>query len=245
MVLTNGQQPLYAACGNTQAQWPSGGGPGGGEPPAWARAGSVADIDFVNDPPRAWTSTGAEVAWADFDEIFGESELIAQRVFDPLMLDSGVGYGQGTGDPGGGTMLGALITAFNFNFTAVIEFDGNFSLEYTEPAFATDLVINAGIAGFGETVTVSDANGGVPSIQRPDFSGADASSKLAVTVTADAMYAAYNGESLDDGDVPPNTAVNPATPNQPTDIVFQASKLKRLTVYNPIKTQAEQRALTA
>lgn len=243
MTLTNGQQPLYAACGNTQAQWPGGGGPGGEDPPVWARAGSIADIDFVNVPPRAWTSTGGEVAWEDFDTILGESSLFGPTTaFDPLMLESGVGYGNGNADRGAGTFLGAMVTAFNFSFTAIAEFNDNFHLEYSVAGFSTDVVVR-----YADTVEVQleDAAGGV-GLFLPGAPNGDAGPhKFGFTITADSMYAAVDGVSLDDLDEPPSSTLDPDTPLQPTDIYFRAAKLKRLTVYNPIKTEAEQRTLTA
>jgi hypothetical protein len=211
--------------------WPADGSPDTGDAPAWARTGSI-----------AWDGTNT-ITWANFNTILGSSVLIPGRDFDPLKLDSGVGYGLGNSDQGGGTFLDAFIDAFNFSFTVVMEFDGNFQLEYTEATFGTDLTVTAGVAGHGDGMHITDQNSGVI-LEPVGNTAAAASSKLALTITASSMYSAYNGASLMYADVPAQTVVDPDTPNQPTDIVFLASKLKRLTIYNPVKTEAEQRTLT-
>lgn len=224
--------------------WPIPGSPGSGDPPAWAPAGSVAYVDFVTNEPRAWTSTGGEVLFANLNTILGDSTLIPNRAYNPAKVDLGVGYGLGGGDQGPGSFLNDMVTAFNFNFTCLVEFNGNLSLEYVEPTFGTDLIIAAGIAGFGDIMSISDQNSPAY-LQKTGGGPADAISKLAFTLTPTQLYAAYNGVSMDDADVPPNTVVDPVTPNQPTDIVFIAAKLKRLTIYNPIKTAAELVTLTS
>lgn len=237
--------PLFLL-GLNVTNWPANGSPGGGPPPAWARAGSIADIDFVNNPPRAWTSTGGEVA---LSEVVGDSVALSST-YDPDKLDPGVGYGLGNADTGQGAFIGDMVTAFNFSFTAVIEFDDNFQLEYAETTnFNTDVVVrhtNSAVPRLTDNVD------GV--ISHPDNDGADnpvgaaGAHKLAVTITASEMYAALDGASfltLFVGAPGRVSIVDPSTPDQPTDIVFISAKLKRLTVYNPIKTEAEQRTLTA
>jgi hypothetical protein len=218
--------------------WPLPGGGGSGAPPAWARAGSIADIDFVNNPPRAWTSTGGEVAFANFDTIFGESSLIPDRAYNPAEVNLGVGYGDGDSH---GSFIGAMIAAFNFDFSVVVEFDGQFNLEYVEDTFGTDIVFN-----YATTVSprLSDQNSGFKVIDAGDVNGSLGAHKAAFTITGSSAYAAVDGVSLQDPDNPPATVIDPDTPNQPTDIVFLTANLKRLTVYNPIRTEADQRVLT-
>jgi hypothetical protein len=225
--------------------WPLPGGGGSGAPPAWARAGSIADIDFASDPPRAWTSASGDVVLAD---VVGDSVAMSS-FYNPDKLDPGVGYGMGNGDTAQGAFIGDMITAFNFSFTVVIEFDDNFSLEYVDVVhFNTDVVVRHTATSVPRVTDNADAV-----ISHPDNDGSDhpagaiGAHKMAVTITASEMYAALDGTSFLTGvagDPDRVSVVDPNTPDQPTDIVFLSAKLKRLTVYNPIRTEADQRVLT-
>lgn len=224
---------------NYASGWPASGGPGGGDPPAWARSGSIADIDFVNDPPRAWTSTGGEIAFEDFGTILGSSVLFPTFTYDPLLVDLGVGYG--TGDPQGfGTFIGDMAEAFNFGFTMIAEFNEIFGIELTEGTFTTDIAVELGAGQEPGIVDQYDVNF-VYADARNVAAGAH---KFGMTLTQDTFYVAVDNESLVDNPGPA-TVVDPEAPLQPTDMVFHSAKLKRLTIYNPIKTEAEQRTLTA
>jgi hypothetical protein len=237
---SNGSCGVHA--GSAPLAWPRSGSSGGTTGPAWTRPGSIADIDFVNDEPRAWDGAN-EIAWADFNTIFGDSELMG-LTWTPEMLDPGVGLGLGEVQ-GTGAFIGTMLDTFNFDFTVVLEFEGIFHLEYTEPTFATDITFDANPAPAPTgKVRVSDANG--DGLGRDHDAAAVELSKLGVTISAASMYAAYNGELLYLNAGAPNpTFVDPNTPNQPTDIIFGASKLKRVTVYNPVKTATELQVLTA
>jgi hypothetical protein len=224
------------------AGWPGTGGAGpGGDAPEWVRAGAFADIDFVNVPPRAWISGVGEIS--DFSTIFGESALLPNHEYDPLLLDSGVGYGLGAEDQGVGTFAGALVSAFNYGFSAIVEFDDIFGLEYTEATFATDFVINYSPAQLSLT------DSGTFGLYMPDESlGTAGAHKLGFTLTASEGYGSVDNTQLDG--YPPVgedkvTVMDPTTPNQPTDIIFHCAKLKRLTTYTPVKTELELKALTA
>jgi hypothetical protein len=218
--------------------WPgSGGGGGDEETPAWARPGSIADIDFVNDPPRAWTSTGGEVAFAAFNTILGESLLIPDRAYDPADVNAGVGY------IGSGTFIGDFVDAFAFDFTVVIEHDEGLNMEFTEGTFGTDLVYRYGtVVAPGLLDNGSESTGYVLTLSG---NGTEGSHVSAFTITAASMYGGCDGVAFMSDEEPPTSALDPSTPNDPTDVVFQASALiRRLTVY-PAKNESATLALTA
>lgn len=215
--------------------WPANGSPGGEEPPAWARAGSIADIDFVNDPFRAWTSTGGETN--DPTDIFGDSALLGVT-FDPETIVAGVGM-----DAGAANAINELATAFMFDFTVVVEFDDGLAIEYAEPNFDTNMVLTYWPEGVGRLTDDSSGTSGGPLLDATGANGTLGPHKIAFTIKAGECYMAIDGVSAIAGGVA--TTYDPSTPTQPTDIKLSAAPLKRVTIYNPVKTEAEQRTLTA
>lgn len=217
-------------------------GGGGGSPPAWARSGSVADIDFVNNPPRAWTATGGEVAFAAFNTILGESPSFPGFSYDPGKVDLGVGYGGGVGDQGTAALIGALANVFMFDFTVVFEFDANFVFNAVDVTFATDISYRC---ASNSVPGLRDDIGGNNLLDPSGLNGDAGAHKGAITITAPLAYTATDNVSGTlSSEVGADTTIDPDTPQTPTELIINASLLKRMTVYSPIKTEAEQRALT-
>lgn len=199
--------------------------------PSWVRAGAVADVDFVAEPPRAYAG-GVEVSLAD---ILGNSALL-NASFDPASIVSGVGQ-QGSRF----AMIGTLREALIGDFTLVMEFDDYANFESTEETFAADLVFSYGPAPV--TTTFSSMGGGFVSPPNGG-NGALGSHGAAITVNGTAGYASIDGVRLDDNDAPlTQFPVNRDT--VPTDIVTgSGGTLKRMTVY-AVKSEEEARLLTA